>query len=201
MRQPSTFSSNTQPSRWKGSRTSVGAIGVYCGITCGLSLDLALRDRVYPLVMAREGLLIGEVAKRSGASRKALRLYEQAGILPATPRTEAGFRVFGADVLHLVAFVRQAQRLGFTLKEIQEIVSIQRSGGRPCPHVHGRVLRKRADLDRRLADLADVRKRLDAVLRGWQSRCGTAAACLHIEQNGDPRRPSDHIRNPRRRKP
>jgi DNA-binding transcriptional MerR regulator len=151
--------------------------------------------------MAREGLLIGEVAKRSGASRKALRLYEQAGILPARPRTEAGYRVFGADVLHLVAFVRQAQRLGFTLEEIQEIVSIQRSGRLPCPHVHGLVLRKQADLDRRLADLADVRKRLDAVLRGWQSRCGTAAACLHIEQNGDPRRPSDHIRNPRRREP
>src|SRR5262245_5088809 len=68
--QPSTFS-YTQPSRWKGSRTSVGAIGVYCGVTDGLSLDLALRGRVYRLIMARDGLLIGEVAKQSGASRKA----------------------------------------------------------------------------------------------------------------------------------
>ena len=53
--------------------------------------------------MVGDGLLIGEVAKRSGASRKALRLYERAGILPATRRTEAGYRVFGADVLDLVA--------------------------------------------------------------------------------------------------
>jgi DNA-binding transcriptional MerR regulator len=151
--------------------------------------------------MGKNGLLIGEVAKQSGASPKALRLYERAGILPPAQRTEAGYRVYGAEALGLLAFVRQAQRLGFTLEEIKEIVSIQRSGRLPCPHVHGLVLRKRADLDRRLADLADVRKRLDAVLRGWRSRCGTAAACLHIEQNGDPRRPSDHVRNPRRRKP
>jgi DNA-binding transcriptional MerR regulator len=91
-------------------------------VTWRLSLDLAPRARVYPLVMAREGLLIGEVAKRSGASRKALRLYEQAGILPPAPRTEAGYRVYGAEALDLLAFVRQAQRLGFTLEEIKETV-------------------------------------------------------------------------------
>jgi DNA-binding transcriptional MerR regulator len=139
--------------------------------------------------MARDGLLIGEVAKRSGASRKALRLYEEAGILPPARRTEAGYRVYGPDAVDLLAFVRQAQRLGFTLDEIKEIVAIQRSGRLPCPHVHGLVLRKRADLDRRLADLGEMRKRLDAVLRGWQSRCGTAAVCLHIERSdGQPTR-------------
>jgi MerR family transcriptional regulator, copper efflux regulator len=139
--------------------------------------------------MSKNGLFIGDVAKHSGASRKALRLYEEAGILAPPRRTEAGYRVYGADALDLLAFIRQAQRLGFTLGEIKEIVSIQRSGRLPCPHVHALVLRKRADLDRRLLDLADMRKRLDTVLRGWRSRCGTAAVCLHIEQsNGQPKR-------------
>jgi DNA-binding transcriptional MerR regulator len=179
-----------------------GAMGLYCGVARRLSLDLVPWGRVYRLVVARDGLLIGEVAKQSGASRKALRLYEAAGILAPSRRTASGYRVYGAEALDLLAFVRQAQRLGFTLEEIKERSSrSKRSGRPPCPHVHGLMLRKRADLDRQLADLADVRKRLDAMLRGWRSRCGTAAACLHIQQNGDPRRPSDHVRNPRRRKP
>jgi MerR family transcriptional regulator, copper efflux regulator len=89
--------------------------------------------RVYRQVMTRDGLLIGEVAKRSGASRKALRLYEQAGILPPAQRTEAGYRVYGAEALDLLAFVRQAQRLGFTLREIKEVVSMKRAGRAPCP--------------------------------------------------------------------
>jgi MerR family transcriptional regulator, copper efflux regulator len=139
--------------------------------------------------MSREGLLIGEVANRTGATRKALRLYEEAGILAAPRRTISGYRIYAMETLDLLAFVRQAQRLGFSLDEIKEIVSIQRSGRLPCPHVHDLVLRKRADLDRKLEDLGEMRKRLDLVLRGWRSRCGTAAVCLHIEQsNGPPRR-------------
>src|SRR5438876_4817081 len=49
--------------------------------------------------MEREGLLIGEVAKRSGASRKALRLYVAAGILPAPRRTQSGYRVYSREAL------------------------------------------------------------------------------------------------------
>jgi MerR family copper efflux transcriptional regulator len=62
--------------------------------------------------MGRDGLLIGGVAERSGVSRKALRLYEQAGILPAARRTAAGDRVYAPDALDVVSFIRQAQRLG-----------------------------------------------------------------------------------------
>ena len=91
--------------------------------------------------MGTNSLLIGEVARRSGVSRKALRLYEEAGILPPPQRTPSGYRVYGGDALDLLAFVSQAQRLGFTLEEIKEIVSIQRSGRLPCPHVHGLVSR------------------------------------------------------------
>ena len=54
----------------------------------------------------RDGLLIGQVAKRSGASRKALRLYEAAGILPAPRRTAAGYRVYGEADLRRLQFIR-----------------------------------------------------------------------------------------------
>jgi DNA-binding transcriptional MerR regulator len=150
--------------------------------------------------MGKKGLFIGDVAKESGASRKALRLYEAAGILPPARRTAAGYRVYGADALDLLAFVRQAQRLGFTLEEVREILAVQRSGRLPCRHVLHVVLRKRAHMDRRLADIREKRKRLDAVLRGWRSRCDTAAMCLHIEhsngqQTGITRRSPASIRS------
>ncbi len=139
--------------------------------------------------MSRDGLLIGEVAKRSGASRKALRLYEAAGILPAARRTSSGYRVFDSDALDLLAFVRQAQRLGFTLDQIKEIVTIKRAGRAPCPHVRDLVKRKAEELEQRLADLMEIREGLRTLLQSWRSlRRNRAAVCPHIEHGVRPQK-------------
>lgn len=133
--------------------------------------------------MSRDGLLIGEVARRSGASRKALRLYESAGILPPARRTPSGYRVYETDVLELLAFVRQAQRLGFALGEIKEIVAIKRAGRAPCPHVRELVKRKSQELDERVADLMQMRDGLRALSQRWRSTPQSrAAVCPHIER-------------------
>jgi len=133
--------------------------------------------------MGTNGLLIGEVAKRGGASRKALRLYEAAGILPEPRRTPSGYRIYDNSALELLSFVRQAQRLGFTLNEIREIVTIRRAGRAPCPHVRDLVRRKSEELDQKLKDLKDVRAGLRALLNGWRSpRHGRAVICPHIER-------------------
>ena len=137
--------------------------------------------------MAREGLLIGEMAQRGGVSRKALRLYEAAGILPPPRRTPSGYRVYGRDALALLSFVCQAQRLGFTLNEIKGFVTIRREGGVPCPHIRDLVRRKAHELDQRLAELTEVREGLRTLLKGWRSaRAGAAAVCPHIERANRP---------------
>jgi DNA-binding transcriptional MerR regulator len=133
--------------------------------------------------MGRDGLLIGEVAKRSGTSRKALRLYETTGILVAPRRTASGYRVYHPETLGLLAFVRRAQRLGFTLDEIGAIIAIKRAGRLPCRHVRTLVRRKSAELDQRLTDLMAVRDDLRALLKRWRSTARSrAAVCPHIEQ-------------------
>jgi DNA-binding transcriptional MerR regulator len=134
--------------------------------------------------MARDGLLIGEVAAKSGVSRKALRLYERTGILLAPRRTAAGYRVYGPETLTTLTFVAQARRLGFHLDEIKEIVQIKRSGRCPCPHVLDLVRGKVEELDRTLADLAEVRRGLQELLRASSrsARRGEAAVCHHIER-------------------
>jgi len=132
----------------------------------------------------RDRLTIGAVAARSGVSRKALRLYETAGILPPPARTAAGYRVYTAESLALIAFVTRARRLGFRLNEIKEVVTIKRSGQTPCPHVHDLMRRKIAELDRTLAELAHVRRQLVRLLGSWRSRRPRAAAvCPHIESS------------------
>ncbi len=134
--------------------------------------------------MGRDGLLIGEVATRIGASRKALRLYERAGILPPPRRTPSGYRLYGSEALALLGFVRQAQRFGFTLDEIREIVTIKRAGRVPCSHVRDLVRRKTDELDQRLKDLMEIRGGLRALLNGWRSaRQGQAIVCPHIEHS------------------
>ena len=134
--------------------------------------------------MTRNGLLIGEVAAKSGVSRKALRLYETAGILPPARRTASGYRTYGPETLAILAFVARARRLGFHLDEIREVVGMRRSGRCPCPHVLELVRRKIVELDRTLADLTDVRRGLRELLRASSrsARRDEAAVCHHIER-------------------
>src|SRR5256712_642979 len=128
--------------------------------------------------MGRDGLLIGEVAARSGVSRKALRLYEARGILPRPHRTGSGYRVYPTDVLGLLAFVGQARRLGLTLAEIGHVVALRRAGAAPCNHV-------RALLERKAADLAGLLSAVQTTLRAWQRHPDRhAAICQNIEAKG-----------------
>ena len=126
----------------------------------------------------------GDKAREHRHKRKALRLYERTGILAAPRRTGAGYRVYGPDILAILAFVAQARRLGFHLDEIREVVQIKRSGRCPCPHVLDLVRQKVEELDHTLADLTEVRRGLQELLRASlrSARRGKAAVCRHIER-------------------
>ena len=82
--------------------------------------------------MGRDGLLIGEVASRSGVSRKALRLYERTGILPASRRTTTGYRVYGPETLSTLEFVARPGDSGSTSMRSRRS---SRSDGRAAAHV------------------------------------------------------------------
>jgi MerR family transcriptional regulator, copper efflux regulator len=132
--------------------------------------------------MAYDGLLIGQVAARSGVSRKALRLYEKAGILPPTRRTGSGYHVYGPETLALLGFVTQARRLGFRLDEIKRIVTLKRSGRTPCKHVLDLGHLKLKNIEQALTDMSEVRGNLRGLLRSWQARRHRSAAiCPCIE--------------------
>lgn len=103
---------------------------------------------------------IGEAAEEVGINPKTIRYYEDIGLLPVPERTPSGYREYGtADVDRLV-FVKTAQRLGFTLAEVAEILAFRERGQRPCTYVLSVLERQVSDLDRRISELQDLRAEL-----------------------------------------
>jgi len=101
---------------------------------------------------------IGEVAQRSGVSVDTIRYYERRKLLPAAPRTASGYRLFTSETLERVAFIRQAQELGFSLEEIGILLSNR--GLNEWRRVRDLLRVKLVDLDDRLKRMREFRSRL-----------------------------------------
>ncbi len=104
---------------------------------------------------------IGELAERAGASTKAIRYYEQIGVLAAPARTPSGYRDYDHAALGRLAFVRAAQAVGLTLGEIRQVIAFRDLGQPPCEHVAALLQRRAAELDARIAELQQLRGELD----------------------------------------
>ena len=77
-------------------------------------------------------LTTGELARRGGVKLPTIRYYERRGILPKPPRTAAGYRVFDTGALRRLRFIKHAQILGFTLKEIEELLALRLDSENKC---------------------------------------------------------------------
>jgi DNA-binding transcriptional MerR regulator len=138
------------------------------------------------------GLKIGEVARRAGVTPKAIRFYERRRVLPAAKRAPNGYRFYGEDAVEMLAFIKQATGLGLTLAEIKDIIAIRQGGRPPCTHVHRLLQEKAVELDRKLKDLLDVRRRIRRSLTAWgTSRVRTGVVCAHIERAAPRREPRE----------
>ncbi|MGH2437965.1 MAG: heavy metal-responsive transcriptional regulator [bacterium] len=126
---------------------------------------------------------IGELAARSGVTPDALRYYERLGLLPPPRRTSGGFRVYGAQTLERLRFIKQAQTLGLTLHEIRELVTFQDQGGRTrCRQVRDLLQLKLTELQRKLDELQEFRNTLSSYLQ----ECERTLASDTAEQAGEP---------------
>lgn len=107
-------------------------------------------------------LKIGQAARMTGLTIKALRYYEAVGILPPPPRNEGRYRVYGpAEIRHLT-LIKQARAIGFTLEQTKEFVELADSGCCPTirPGMQALIHEKLRQLDERIRDLAALRTAL-----------------------------------------
>jgi DNA-binding transcriptional MerR regulator len=125
---------------------------------------------------AKVTLTIGELAACAGVTPDTLRYYERLGVIARVHRTTGGFRVYSAEVVDRLRFIKQAQRQGLTLAEIRELLRLDtRRGAGQCQRVQRLLERKLVDLDARLAEMQEFRRTLDRIPGAVQSGAGRNA--------------------------
>jgi DNA-binding transcriptional MerR regulator len=105
-------------------------------------------------------MLIGDVARRSGVSAKALRYYEDIGLLAPPEREPSGYRHYDADVLDRLRFIQSAQALGLSLGEIRGIVALRDDGQAPCGHVLELLRVRSSEIGRTIRELRTLQTEL-----------------------------------------
>jgi MerR family mercuric resistance operon transcriptional regulator len=119
-------------------------------------------------------LTIGTLARRASVGVETIRFYERRGLVPRRPAR--GFRAYPEETVARIRFIRQAQALGFTLKEIAGLLALRVAPGTDCASVRERAAAKLEDVEARLAELARIRRALEKLLAACPGR-GAVASC------------------------
>jgi MerR family mercuric resistance operon transcriptional regulator len=115
-----------------------------------------------------ETLSIGEIAKAAEVGVETIRFYEREGLIEEPPRRPSGYRQYPPDTVRRVRFIRRAKDLGFTLKEVSELLSLRVHPGTACGDVKTLARAKVADIEAKIAEL----ERMKVVLERLSKACG-----------------------------
>ena len=127
--------------------------------------------------MSEAGLRSGEIAAAAGVNIETLRYYERRGLLREPQRSLGGHRSYPPQTVVVLRVIKAAQRLGFTLEEVGDLLAATRLGGRSDAGLQARAAAKLAEVDRKLAELTAVRDTLRAAL---DAGCDDLLACAEI---------------------
>ncbi|WP_240759148.1 MerR family transcriptional regulator [Phytoactinopolyspora endophytica] len=131
------------------------------------------------LAESGDGLRSGALARAAGVNQQTLRYYERRGLLQAPERTPGGHRLYPAGTVTLVRVIKTAQRLGFTLDEISELIHTGRHHARSDADLHERAAAKLTEIEARINDLTIIRDTLRAAL---DAGCHDLQTCAHSPQ-------------------
>ena len=118
---------------------------------------------------------IGQVANATGLSIDTIRFYEKQGLLKRSPRTEGGFRLFGAGDIETLKFVRKAQELGFSLNQIRELLILRADHVPACSHIKELLDQKLTAVEQKIKELRSLELSLKRALRKCKRELKTTA--------------------------
>jgi MerR family transcriptional regulator, copper efflux regulator len=128
-------------------------------------------------------LTIGKVARRAGIRPSAIRYYERQGMFQPTVRGVNGYRTYSDEAVKLLLFVKRAQSLGITLKEIKPLLTMASQGQQPCTHVKQLARNHLQEIDQKIRELQTLRKELRTLLRRKAGRPHENEVCPLIQGN------------------
>ncbi|MCK8604197.1 heavy metal-responsive transcriptional regulator [Desulfoferrobacter suflitae] len=112
---------------------------------------------------------IGELAKRVGVSTQTIRYYERIGLLGKTARSPSGYRLYSEETERFLRFLKKAQKLGFTLREIKAIWEIRATGRKPCGYVKQQAEKKVLELTQKIKEFEELRQILIEIQKDWDT--------------------------------
>ncbi|WP_296710935.1 helix-turn-helix domain-containing protein [Rhodoblastus sp.] len=122
---------------------------------------------------------IGALARTADTKVETIRYYERIGLLPAPPRTAGNYREYSTTHETSLIFIRRARDLGFSIEQIRALLDLVDQKSRCCKEVDAIAREHLADVKRKLADLAAMRRELETII--GQCRNDTVADCRILE--------------------
>lgn len=129
--------------------------------------------------MKTQDFSIGTLGRMTATKVETIRYYERVGMLPAPPRTSGNYRAYGPAQLKRLSFIRRSRELGFSLDEIRALLDLADKRDQPCDAVDAIARQHLADVDRKIADLRQLRRELSAMIASCAQ--GSVADCRIIE--------------------
>ena len=132
----------------------------------------------------KQGLTIGEIARRAGVNVETIRYYRRKGLLATPDKPASGYRRYPPDMVAHIHFIKRAQRVGFTLSDIQTLLSL---GTGRCSDVQSLARRKLRDIDEQLHHLQQMHDTLEILVDRCteslddEQRCALLEALLHAD--------------------
>ena len=121
---------------------------------------------------------IGEVAAETGLSVETLRFYEREGLLPASLRSRRGARRYGSDALARVRFIKQAQGVGLTLRDIAVLVKFREDTSRTgCQKTRAILAQRLSEIEQRVSEMESFRDLLRDHLRACDDALADERVC------------------------
>jgi len=122
------------------------------------------------------GMTIGQVAKLASVGIETVRFYEREGLIDEPPRRESGYRQYPEDVVKRLFFIKSAKELGFSLKEIADLLSLRVHPNTTCAHVRQRAEAKLEDVETKIRELHRIKRALTKLAASCRGK-GPTSEC------------------------
>ncbi|HHH43481.1 MAG TPA: Hg(II)-responsive transcriptional regulator [Gammaproteobacteria bacterium] len=128
-------------------------------------------------------LTIGRLADQAGVNVETVRYYQRIGLIDEPPKPAQGYRVYPEDAVSRIRFIKRAQDLGFTLREVTDLLALNDGD---CSEARSMAEQKRTVIEDRIRDLRRIQRALDGMISACRISEAECAHCALIETLSSP---------------